>query len=169
MASRFVNLNLKPHRRFRAALRAEIDGKGKANDLLTEWGRRYFSYLRDRYRVNRGGGGDWPPLKESTLKSKEKRLGILYVLGAIFNALRIGAPGNRFTKIGFGVQCGVGGPARHPGTDLTIAQLAMIHNNGRGHVPKRQILYRPDRTLYLHLRRDTFRVIARLKREALRA
>jgi hypothetical protein len=42
----------------------------------------------------------------------------------------------------------------------------MIHNDGAGHVPKRQIIYRPDRALYNLLRRDTGRVMRRLAREA---
>jgi hypothetical protein len=166
MASRFVNLNLKPIRRFRKALRAEIDGHGGADDLLTTWGRRYLAFLREKFRVNRSGGGSWPPLKETTTKHAKGRIGILYLTGAIFNALRQGMPGNMFRKIGFGIRVGVGGPAKHPGTDLTIAQLAMIHNDGAGNVPKRQIIYRPDRALYNLLRRDTGRVMRRLAREA---
>lgn len=166
---RVVNLNLNPIRKYRQGLRAEIDGRGKADDLLSTWGRRYLAFLREKFRVNRSGGGSWPPLKEETVKHAKGRIGILYLTGAIFNALRPNQPGNRFQKIGFGIRVGVGGPARHPGTNLTIAQLAMIHNDGKGNVPKRQILYVPDRILMRVMRGDTKRTMARLAREADRA
>jgi hypothetical protein len=168
-ARKFVNLNLKPIRKYRLALRAEIAGGGKADDLLTTWARRYFAFLREKFRTNRSGAGSWPPLSPNTVAERKPRIGILHVGGSIFNALRIGSPGNLFQKIHFGVRCGVGGPAIHPGTNLTIAELALIHNAGRGNVPKRQILYVPDRPLARLLRQDTARMMRRLARDAQRA
>lgn len=33
----------------------------------------YVNFLRERYLINSAGGGDWPGLKEETIKRKERR------------------------------------------------------------------------------------------------
>ncbi len=113
--------------------------------------------------MSRGG---WKPLAASTLKSRRggKRratrspragtktttrgsvanVSILRNTGILLNALTIGAPGNLFKGIRSGIRVGFGGPSNHPGGKATIRDIAIVHDEGKGNMPKRQILARPD-------------------------
>jgi hypothetical protein len=156
-----VRLDLRPLQQVRQRIRT-----GAAiEEMYTSWGRRTLAFWRDQFRRNRGGGGDWPPLKPETIKRTPKRLGILYVTGAIFNALRPGAPGNVFQRVRTGIAVGIGG-GKHPDTSLSIGDLAMIHHNGGGNVPKRTIFYPPDPPLKEQFEADARRMAERIMREA---
>ena len=167
MAQKYANLNLAPLRKYRKALRQELLTGTEPDNLLVTFGRRYLAFLRDRFRVNRAGGGDWAPLKPETIRrTKGRRLGILYVTGAVFNALRQGQPGNLFKRIQYGVRVGFGGPAKHPDSDATIAQIAIWHDEGTRHVPQRQLIVPPDAALQKLMRDDAKRMVEKLAKQA---
>lgn len=166
MANKYVNLNLNPLRKYRATLRDELM-HGKASDnLLMTFGRRYLAYLRDRFRIFRAGGGDWPPLSPATLKQHRPRLGMLAVTGAVFNALRPGQPGNLFQRINYGIRVGFGGAAKHPEADATIAQVAIWHDQGTANIPQRRIIVPPDGLLVALMRSDAKRFVEKLMKKA---
>lgn len=150
------------------AVRRRIKAGQAVDEMYLTWGRRYLAFLREKFRQNRSGGGDWPPLAPSTLKKKTPapRLGILHVLGLIFNALRPGQPGNVLRRVRTGIAAGIEGGPKHPGSGLTIGQLARIHNDGTEHIPARTIFYPPDATLTKQMQDDARRMAERLIREA---
>jgi hypothetical protein len=167
MAQKYVNLNLNPLRKYRKALRQELLTGTDPNNMLMTFGRRYLAFLRDRFRINRAGGGEWPHLKpETILRTKGQRLGILHVTGAVFNALRQGQPGNLFKRIQYGVRVGLGGPAKHPNSDKTIAQIGIWHDQGTEHVPQRRIIVPPDAPLLKLCRDDAKRTVEKLMKNA---
>lgn len=136
--------------------------------MYAEWGRRMLAFWRDRFRQNRSGGGDWPPLKPATAKRGKDRVGILHVTGVLFDALRPGRPGNVFQVDAGGVAVGIGGPAKHPESNLTIGEIALIHHRGTPFCPKRTIFYPPDATLKKLMQDDARRTIRRIMRESSR-
>jgi hypothetical protein len=134
--------------------------------MYLNWGRRYLAFLREQFRRNRAGGGDWPPLKPETLKRTPQRIGILHVTGVLFNALRPGQPGNVLRRVRTGIAAGIEGGPKHPGSGLTIGQLARLHNDGTAHIPARTIFYPPDAALKKQFQDDARRMAERLMREA---
>lgn len=178
MEKKYANLNLSPLRKYRESLRKEIASGTEANNLMVRFGRRYLAYLRDRFRVNRAGGGEWRPLAAGTIRAterKEGRVGILHVTGQVFNALREGQPGNLFERTRDGIRVGYGGEAKHViestggklrVSKLTIADIASIHNAGGSRVPRRRIIVLPDEPLRKLMHDDTKRTVERLMRQA---
>lgn len=82
--------------------------RGDIDDVIalvaTKWGARYRSFVQERFDIFSKGGGDWPPLKASTVarrrkgrkKSKKPRATILRDTNTLFTALQPqfrGAPG----------------------------------------------------------------------------
>jgi hypothetical protein len=167
MASASVFLNIRPLEKFSAGIRREVTtGSNREDDLYTAWGRRYLAQLRDDFRRNRAGGGAWPPLAPATLKQGKARIGILDVTGAVFNALRPGQPGNLFQRTPTGMKVGVGGEAKHPDADATIAQVAVWHNDGAGNLPVRRIINPPDATTTAGIQKDARAALARIAKES---
>jgi hypothetical protein len=149
--------------------RQRIRNGQAVEEMYQTWGRRDLAFLREQFRRNRGGGGDWPPLKPETLKRTPVRLGILHVTGAIFNALRPGQPGNVLRRVRTGIAAGIEGGPKHPGTDLTIGELARIHDQGTEHIPARRIFYPPDAALKKQFQDDARRMAERLVAESSQA
>lgn len=137
---------------------------GPIGTMFKQIGALYLTFTRRRFiRMSRGG---WKPLAESTVKARRggrrrttrspragtktttrgsaKNVSILRDTGILLNALTIGAPGNLFRGIRGGVRVGFGGPAKHPGGKATIRDIAVAHDEGRGNLPKREILAKPD-------------------------
>ena len=139
---------------------------------IRQWAAIYRSFIQLRFRRFSRGGGDWPPLKLSTVRSRRKGkrrsrsrksslamddsgnlvdagigVSILQDTGVLFDALApefIGAPGQYQDNIPYGIRVGFGGPASHPGSSVTIADIASYHQTGAGRLPKREILVEPD-------------------------
>jgi hypothetical protein len=128
---------------------------------LKKIGAIYRSFASQRFsRLSRGGGG-WPDLKRSTLmkrrgakkaaaKSKTgepPKASILLDKGILFAALAPaagigeGALEQVSTK---GIRLGYGGPMRHPGGPVTLADIASFHQAGTGNLPVREIIVEPD-------------------------
>ena len=160
-------------------------GGGPYAKVFNRWGKRYLSWTEEQYKRNSQGGGEWPPLAQSTLTYKrvtgknlrrtrggrrrsykqKNRLRATRVIGAgsvkilsdtgtLLTALTPGAPGNLFRYIKNGVRVGFGGPAKHPDGKATIRDIAVFHDQGKGRVPRRQILHKPDNKLVQVMLKD---------------
>jgi hypothetical protein len=132
---------------------------GPIGRAIKQWGVRYLTETKRRFVKNSGGGGEWPGLKKITKrratgtrrrkvdskerKAAEKKVKILRDTGTLFRALSIGNPGNLFKRIRGGVRVGFGGPSKHPDGEATIRDIAVFHDEGKGDLPKRQILHKP--------------------------
>lgn len=135
------------------------------------WLEIYQSYAAEQFDRNSAGGGDWEELKPATLAARRRRgnndESILQDTGAIRENLDriIGfsnsdAPviGDSTRYIGF-QDDGTPHPkwvnkngrwTMAPG-DLTIAELAELHQNGAGNLPQRPILIPPDPRLEMKM------------------
>jgi len=148
VASFLTHLNLRPLSRMLGWL-----SRGSHPEMqrcFRQWGAIYSAFARRRFLRNSGGGGDWPALAPSTIEGRRRgnRAGgstqILRDTGTLYNALTIGAPGNKCQVVGDGVIFGFGGGSGHPGGG-TIAGIAKAHETGAGHLPERTIIVQPDR------------------------
>lgn len=145
-------------RRWRTAiLRGNADPRIRR--MQTGWCDRYAQYATQRWQREANGGGDWAPLKPSTL-ARRKALGrtmttILLVTRNLVAAIRRGRPGN---VIAFfrpnAVRFGIGGGQRHPDTGIrkgepamSFGEMVVIHHAGAPskNIPARPILVLPDR------------------------
>ena len=125
-----VRINVRPLRKFSAALRADLKqgGHGPARRMLRQVGIRYLSFVKRRFVRFSRGGGDWKPLAASTVKSRSRtstgrrrhraaaavvrqtgtggRVAILRNTSTLLAALTLGNPGNLFKDIRNGVRVG---------------------------------------------------------------
>lgn len=161
-----VKMNLAPLRRFQDDIRRGLANKsGPIGDSLRVWAAIYRAFAQERFRDQSRGGGQWPPLKESTVRRRRKgrrrsgapRASILWDTGTLVGALTprfIGAPGQLEENIPFGIRVGYGRDP-HPGANgaVTIQKLAGWHQTGAGNLPERPIIVEPnDRTIQLMAR-----------------
>jgi hypothetical protein len=151
MPRSFVKTNTKVLSRIRQDMRNDLrSGSGPARKMLEGWGEDVLAFLRRTFLRNSSGSGSWRPLAPSTLAADKnpklpgRRLGILRRTSAIFLALFRNRAGNLFHIVGNTIRVGLGGPGRHPGSDITVAGLAMIHNRGNARIPARPIIVEPD-------------------------
>jgi hypothetical protein len=117
---------------------------GPVVSALATWARIYRAFVLARFDKFSVGGGDWKKLSPGTIAGKKSsailvdtrlmRLGLGSGIGIV----------KRYGKSVLHVTMGFTNRSKHPGTDLTIADLASIHHLGRG-VPKRSILVGPDK------------------------
>jgi len=150
-----VHLDLRKFYKFRKAI---ANGQG-LKDVYTQWGKRYLTFTKRRFRKNAAGGGEWPPLKsmsyrramggklrttktgksrsylqQSTMKRKylkaRQRVKILIDTGTLFKALSPYMPGNLFKRLKDGIRIGFAGKRLHKNTDLTVKGIAMKHQKG---------------------------------------
>jgi hypothetical protein len=163
----FVKLDLRPLQKYRRGLHDGLQsGRGPFGTMVERWGLRVQAFWQRKFRQNSSGGGDWPPLAPATIAAdKRRRNGILRITGAIYRALFRGESGSLFQRRGNRLFVGLGGPGRHPGTEVTVAGLAMIHNEGKG-VPKRQIIYPPDAATVAAMKQDVAPASAEMIRRA---
>lgn len=163
-----VKVNLEPLRRFASVIRDNLASKqeGPIRDAIHQWAAIYRSAMGERFVTNSRGGGDWPPLAESTKrqrrgpqqKSGGKRgkrgkahaatgnftiLTDTGLLRAVLLSNFVGTPGYLQEDIPFGVKVGFGGPSSYPAGGATIADIASFHQSGGGHLPQRKILVEP--------------------------
>lgn len=120
--------------------------------ILKQWAARYRGFIQKRFAVYSKGGGDWAPLAASTIARRRKGKGkgtiaILRNTGLLFAALApvfANKPG-AFEKYGMlSVTVGYGGPQKHPGSSVTIADIASFHQVGGPNLPQRKIIVPPD-------------------------
>lgn len=147
----------------------QIRGKKQTPEVQAaykKWGFRYLAWTRRKFIENSSGGGDWKPLKNKRKRGAKALAKILRDTGTLFKALTVGAPGNLHKLIKNGVSVGFGGPAKHPEGKATIADIARMHQNGEGNLPKRQILHRPDTGLIRQMIEDLRRAIEKLGKKS---
>lgn len=146
----------------------QVAGGSPINNAIKQWGTRYRSFIQERFLIFSRGGGNWPPLKPSTIRARMRRrkgmrkgkrgsykgvitAAILRDTGQLYQALSpefTGKPGAIEQAIPFGVRVGYGGPGMYTkkyGGVATIADIANFHQTGAGHLPKREIIVPPDR------------------------
>lgn len=162
---------------------------GPFQDMFTQWGSRYTAFTRRRFQRNARGGGDWAPLKASTLKSRRggtrrktrspraltktttrgsaKKVSILIDNGILFNALTVGAPGHLLEVRGDHVRVGYDNSS-HGSDSFTIADLAMTHQEGNpgNNLPARPIFVEPDKATVDGMMRDTKRAVQTALRQS---
>lgn len=179
---------------------ASINSATPFGAMRRQWAKRYEAFVRKRYTVYSRGGGNWPRLSPRTIaarlrksqwvrdrggvavttskgRAQRKRIGkmaggveILKDTGLTFNALTIGAHGNRLEGIANGIRFGfvhAGRPSKRKGKSPTIAQIAGWHNAGvpsKG-LPRRLILATPDQATRAGMTKDAQRAIDRVEAE----
>lgn len=137
--------------------------------MLKRWARIYLGFSKERFdRLSKsGGGGEWDPLEESTIRQRRHGKGgqrgakamrraaatgggqvsILRDTYTLYRALEpsIHAVGRWEHVYPSGIEVGIGGADSHPGGEgLTIGRLAEIHQEGQGRVPARPLLVEPN-------------------------
>ncbi len=173
---RAVRVNNDPLRNVLSDIRRGLIAGGDPNEvrgMLRKWGTRYLGEMERRYAKFSRGGGDWPALKPSTVRTRRRggkkrggvnkpkvntrrtggKVAILRDTNTLFAAMRRGNPGNVFKDIYRGITVGVG-PTRHPGGKATIADIAGFHNRGAGHLPRRRIFVQPSSATRRGMLRD---------------
>lgn len=158
-----VKMNLAPLRRFQDDIRRGLaGGAGPIRNALRVWAAMYRGFAQERFKRASRGGGEWPALKEATVKrrrrgrrkSKASRASILWDTGTLVGALMPrfgGVPGQLQEDIPFGVRVGYGRDL-HPRTNgaVTVQDLAAWHQTGAGNLPAREIIVEPNaRTVQL--------------------
>jgi len=139
----------------------EVNRNGREmNGVFDSWGTAYLAQLSRDFNKNKSGGGSWPAVKEATKKAQFKRKkarkgfkgkrskAILVDDGFLRGALTPGGRGQEFRLIANGIRVGFAQTIHSPKSGITMNELAQIHDQGKGDMPKRQLLNTPStRTL----------------------
>jgi len=132
------------------ALRAALaSGQGPVKETLDDWESLYRAFLVRRFDKFSLGGGNWRRLAASTERRKGHGKILVdskFMRDHLAATIRVLARRRNSITVGFLSE------TIHPRAQLTVAELATIHNEGRGSVPKRQILVKPDDTLLKDMR-----------------
>lgn len=141
-------------KRFKGTLESDLrlSSNGPIRQALQDWGVIYAKFLIKRFYAYSMGAGNWPKLKPATIARKKRRGLLLWILRAtdqMFQAFApefANKPGSITQQVPFGVRIGFGGGMRWPHSEanMTIAELASIHQLGKGRVPVRKIIVPPD-------------------------
>lgn len=170
MAYTNVKVDLKKLEQFKKVVDDDLrlKGNGPVRKALKQWGFRYRVFLKDRYITFSRGGGNWEPLKQSTINRRRKKSSsILVDTGTLIGAFEPefqAKPGQLNDDIPFGVRVGAGGKGQpHPeAKGITIHELFEIHHFGRGNVPAREIIVPPSEATIQGMRGDMQRAIKKL-------
>jgi len=172
-------------RRFSKLLDAGLTGQsGPIDDMFKQWGKLYLVFTRRRFVRKARGGGGWAPLAASTIASrrggKRRRTRssrarnrtttrgsatkpmTLRDTGVLLNSLTVGQRGNLFRRMRYGIRVGFAGGVSHEG-GISIQELATIHDEGVGDMPKREILVVPDSTTLKSMRLAVVRAVQRIE------
>ena len=180
---RTVNVDFRGLERFSAEIKRGLASPAKGNPIrnaLDQWGVRYLAFTKRRFVKFSRGSGDWPALKEATVKRRKRpkgktarsktrrtggRVAILWNTKTLLGGLDIGNAGNLFKHLLHAVRVGFSGTKRHPGGRASVADIAAFHNLGEGDVPQRAILVKPDQPTINGMQRDMARAFGRLLRK----
>ncbi len=178
-----VEMNLKGIEHIRKRI---ADTSGPVDKMFKAWGEKYLGFVDQRFDKFSKGGGDWPKLKDSTVRRRRKggkkrggvsravsrltgggKVAMLADTGVLKGGLTVGRSGNLFRRTSGGIRVGFGGLASHPGSKLTIRQLAIIHDQGvpEKNIPQRQILVKPDRRLRRRMNADLKKMLKQIAKE----
>lgn len=187
MITATVKVDLKPLIQFRKNVDQDLRSGGQQSggspiaNAIKQWAVRYRAYIQERFYNYSLGGGDWPPLKISTIRARRGRkvkrgrskiglsAAILRDTGTLFNALSpefVNKPGAIQEDIPFGVRVGYGGPGtytkKHKG-NATIADIANFHQIGAGHLPIREIIVPPSEHVIELMQQDMERALTKMR------
>lgn len=121
-----------------------------AEAISHAWSTVYRAFTRMRYYNQSRGGGEWPALKPATLKRRRgggQGAAILRDTGAMFAAMQpgLGSGGLMQTHplkpLGFVAELSGGGTYD---SGISLVEVASHHHHGRGNLPERKILVKPD-------------------------
>lgn len=152
-----VTINLEHHKK----LREVLDGAAgtDTDDILDYWQRTYKSFVLLRFDIFAGGGGNWKRLKRVTVRRKgsdriledtrEMRLGLAEGIGTV-------------ARDKLSLTMGFTSEAHHEASGLNISEIATIHDQGQGRVPRRRILVLPDNQVLKTLRGGTVRRMVKI-------
>lgn len=119
----------------------------------------YRSFAMQRFsRLSRGGGGEWAPLRPSTIARRRKNSSsILINNGLLFAALAPNPTAAWLEEESLnGFRFGYGGPSKYPEGTASLADIASFHQGGAGNLPVRRLIVEPDtETLDILTRRIT--------------
>ena len=103
---------------------------------------RYRSEMQERFDKYSRGGGDWPPLKRVRARNAAAggsgRQSILRDTNTLFRTVTPvfqGLPGQEEKLLRNGISVMIRGGS-HPSGNLTVGQIARLHQSGAGHLPK---------------------------------
>lgn len=130
-------------------IRRKLTDDRLAQKLGTAWGMIYLSFMKFRFIKFSQGGGDWPPLAQSTKDGRRgngDKAAILRNTNLMFASL---------SAVGFIVLASVNGDLavinikldlsrRYPNGQATVADVALFHDKGGGRLPQRKIFENPD-------------------------
>ena len=137
-------------RQLAAEARRAGGGRGPIGAALRAAGGAYMGFIRERYVDYSRGGGNWPPLAPSTIRSRRKGKGKqARQTAAIFQAQGMPA-GAASILIDTGTLLGSITPGQHKTEDIpagvrvgTEVEYAKYHQRGQG-VPQREIFVQPN-------------------------
>tara|TARA_Y100001933_G_scaffold262971_1_gene322669 strand:- start:31952 stop:32479 length:528 start_codon:yes stop_codon:yes gene_type:complete len=133
--------------------------------VMNQWRARYLGFVRRRYVEQSKGGGNWPSLSPATIRSRRKGKGkgspaIMRNTGTLLAVLDTQRTDNwKFINNGLRVGFLKSKTSRHPGgkRSLSVADIAGIHQFGKGRNPKREIIVDPDKQTTDGMIRDLMR------------
>lgn len=162
---------------------------GFMRDVLTLWAKRYRADQQERFDKFSKGGGDWPPLAQSTIEGRRHggkggykrgkgameaavaggggQVSILRDTNTLFMVLDpsfSGRPGQLQEFTDDGVRVGFGGPGRYPDGSASVADIARFHDEGGGRLPQRKLLDEPTQETRDGMRQDLERGCERAAR-----
>jgi len=125
---------------------------------------RYQRWLQKRYKSYAMGGGDWEPLSEETVKRKKRNKNVILIeYMNMYDSLRVRRSGkNQYTV-------GIFTSRQARRSDLSIRQVATLHQKGEGRLPRREIIVMPPTRVNREMRRDIQDGVDKDVREANRA
>jgi len=153
-------------KKYREALaRTGADDSGAIERCKTRMAARWRAFIQARWETYSRGGGNWKPLKPGYRPGGAILRDTSTMFAAVSPVAR-GMPGQLEESTGvLSVAVGFGGPARHPtARNLSIADLAEVHQLGLGSVPQRKIIVAPDPATRAGMRDDCERMTKELTR-----
>lgn len=132
-------VDLRNHLRVRSDI---FRGTGVIKKIQASWEEIYNAFIVERFDRFSLGGGNWRRLSPTTVRRKRRhRNEILvhtrYMRQKLQKGIKILQSDRGKIRLGF--EMGM----MHPDSDLTVEELAEIHDQGFG-VPQRRILVLPD-------------------------
>ena len=143
-----IKMNLEPLSKLRRAWISGLSGgSGAMRDALEKASGIYMQSMYERFNRYSSGGGDWTPLKPSTI-SRKGHDAILIDTYTLRNALdpRSMVSSGLVSAGRSGYRIGIQDGIPHPRSKLSVSQLASVHQQGLGRVPARAIIVEPSWT-----------------------
>ncbi|MBL4699641.1 MAG: hypothetical protein JKX85_00145 [Phycisphaeraceae bacterium] len=158
-----ITIDLRPLEAYKRRFRNPKSPQMKP--VMQKWRARYVGYIRRRFVSQSRGGGDWPSLAPATKRSRRKGKGsgspaTLRDTGTLMGVLDAQRTDNwKFIRNGVRVGFLKGTRNNHPGgkRNVGVSDIAAIHQFGKGHNPKREIIVDPDTATTQGMIRDLMR------------